>query len=51
MIDTQLRPETLRHTDPRFDDMARFMEWVSEDFDHHFTREGDELVVTASSER
>jgi poly-gamma-glutamate synthesis protein (capsule biosynthesis protein) len=51
MIDTQLRPEVLRHTDPRFDEMARFMEWASEDFDHRFSREGDEVVVTASSQR
>jgi len=45
LIDKQLRPEVLRHGDPRFDDALRFMEWVSEGFDHRFTVEGDEVVV------
>ncbi len=49
LIDPTLRPEVLRHTDPRFDDMTRFMEWASEGYDHRFTRDGDELVVTASA--
>jgi poly-gamma-glutamate capsule biosynthesis protein CapA/YwtB (metallophosphatase superfamily) len=46
LIDRQLRPEILRAGDARFDDAVRFMEWVSEDFDHRFTVEGDEVVVT-----
>ena len=46
LIDKQLRPEVLRGGDPRFDDAVRFMEWVSEDFDHRFTVEGDEVLVT-----
>jgi poly-gamma-glutamate capsule biosynthesis protein CapA/YwtB (metallophosphatase superfamily) len=46
LIDKRLRPEVLRRGDPRFDDAVRFMEWVSEDFDHRFTIEGDEVVVT-----
>jgi len=46
LIDKQLRPEVLRGGDPRFDDAVRFMEWVSEDFDHQFTVEGDEVLVT-----
>ena len=45
LIDKQLRPEVLRGGDPRFDDAVRFMEWVSEDFDHRFTVEGDEVLV------
>jgi poly-gamma-glutamate synthesis protein (capsule biosynthesis protein) len=48
LIDKQLRPEVLRSSDPRFDDAIRFMDWVSEDFDHRFTIEGDEVVVTGS---
>jgi poly-gamma-glutamate capsule biosynthesis protein CapA/YwtB (metallophosphatase superfamily) len=47
LIDTALRPEPLRGDDPRFDDALRFMEWVSEDFNHAFRAEGDEVVVTA----
>jgi len=46
LIDKQLRPEVLRGGDPRFDDAVRFMEWVSEDFDHRFTVDGDEVLVT-----
>ena len=46
LIDKQLRPEVLRGGDPRFDDAVRFMEWVSEDFDHQFTVEGDEVLLT-----
>ncbi len=46
LIDRQLRPEVLRRGDARFDDAVRFMEWVSEDFDHKFTIEGDEVLVT-----
>jgi poly-gamma-glutamate capsule biosynthesis protein CapA/YwtB (metallophosphatase superfamily) len=47
LIDRKLRPEVLRAGDARFDDAVRFMEWVSEDFDHRFTVDGDEVVVTA----
>jgi len=46
LIDTRLRPEPLRRKDPRFDEALRFMEWVSEDFDHHFEVDGDEVVIT-----
>lgn len=48
LIDKELRPEVLRHGDPRFDDAVRFMEWVSEGFDHQFTVEGDEILVSGS---
>jgi poly-gamma-glutamate synthesis protein (capsule biosynthesis protein) len=48
MIDTQYRPEILRNSDARFTDIVQYMEWVSKGFDHKFTVEGDEVVVTAS---
>ena len=46
LIDKQLRPEVLKRDDARFDDAVRFMNWVSEDFDHKFVLEGDEVSVT-----
>ena len=46
LIDRQLRPEVLKHGDARFDEAVRFMEWVSEGFDHKFTIEGDEVLVS-----
>ena len=45
LIDTKLRPEILTRGDPRFDDAVRFMDWVSEDFDHTFSIEGDEVRI------
>ena len=48
LIDKQLRPEVLKHGDPRFDDMVGYMDWTSGDFDHKFAVEGDEIVVTGS---
>ena len=48
LIDRKLRPEVLRAGDPRFDDAVRFMDWVSEGFDHRFTVEGDEVRVTGA---
>jgi poly-gamma-glutamate synthesis protein (capsule biosynthesis protein) len=47
LIDTRLRPEPLRRNDPRFADAVNFMDWVSEDFDHKFTVEGDEVLISA----
>ena len=44
-IDKQLRPEVLKHADPRFDVVVNFMDWVSEGFNHKFTVEGDEVVL------
>jgi len=46
MIDKQYRPEVLRNGDARFDDMVSYMEWTSEDLQHKFTVNGDEVVVT-----
>lgn len=45
LIDKQLRPEPLRHDDPRFADSVKYMEWVSEGFPHIFTIKGDEVFV------
>lgn len=47
LIDPQLRPEVLKGGDPRFQDAVDFMEWVSEDFPHRFTIDGDEVVIGA----
>ena len=46
LIDKELRPEPLHHGDPRFDDAVKFMDWVSEEFPHKFTIEGNEVVIT-----
>jgi poly-gamma-glutamate capsule biosynthesis protein CapA/YwtB (metallophosphatase superfamily) len=48
IIDKQLRPEILRNGDPRFDEMVRYMDWASEDYEHAFRVEGDEVVVTGA---
>jgi len=45
-IDTQYRPTVLRKGDARFEDMVRYMDWTSDGFDHKFTVEADEVVVT-----
>lgn len=47
IIDTKYRPELLHNGDPRFDDVVRYMDWTSEDFDHKFTVSGDEVFLTA----
>ena len=45
LIDKQCRPEALHQGDTRFHDAVNYMDWVSEDFDHKFVVEGDEVVV------
>ena len=47
LIDTKLRPEPLKRGDPRFADAVRYMDWASEDFEHKFIVEGDEVLITA----
>lgn len=47
LIDKKLRPEVLRNGDVRFQEALQFMEWVSEDFDHQFKVEGDEILITS----
>jgi poly-gamma-glutamate capsule biosynthesis protein CapA/YwtB (metallophosphatase superfamily) len=49
IIDTKLRPEPLQRSDPRFDEMVRFMERVSADFDHRFLAEADEVIVSGAA--
>ena len=46
LIDKQLRPEVLHRGDARFEDAVNFVDWASEDFDHKFIVEGDEVTVT-----
>ena len=45
-IDKQLRPEVLKRGDSRFADAVRFMNWASEDFEHTFVIDGDEVMVS-----
>ena len=47
LIDKQLRPEVLRHDDPRFDEAVRYMAWVSDAFDPRLQIYGDEVVIGA----
>jgi poly-gamma-glutamate synthesis protein (capsule biosynthesis protein) len=47
LIDRQLRPEVLGKNDTRFNEAMRYMEWASEGFDHRFSVEGDEVVISA----
>jgi poly-gamma-glutamate capsule biosynthesis protein CapA/YwtB (metallophosphatase superfamily) len=46
LIDKELRPEPLRNGDSRFDEAVHYMEWASEGFQHTFTIQGDEVVVS-----
>jgi hypothetical protein len=48
IIDRQLRPEVIASADPSFVDALQYMRWASEDFNHRFTIEGDEVVVTSA---
>ena len=45
IIDTDLRPEVLLRSDPRFEEAVEYMEWASEGLPHTFEVEGDEVVV------
>lgn len=49
LIDRELRPEPLRHGDPRFDDALRFMSSVSEGYGAAFEIEGDAVRVLPKS--
>ncbi len=49
IIDKQLRPEVLHSSDPRFADAVKFMDWVSEDRNHKFTVQGDEVLVQSNA--
>jgi poly-gamma-glutamate synthesis protein (capsule biosynthesis protein) len=48
LIDRELRPEILKRGDPRFDESVEFMDWVSEDFNHKFVLEGDEVLIASA---
>lgn len=45
LIDRELRPEGLRAGDGRFEDLVRYMDWASEDFEHKFRVAGEEVIV------
>jgi poly-gamma-glutamate synthesis protein (capsule biosynthesis protein) len=45
LVDKQLRPEPLRNGDPRFSEAVNYMDWASDEFEHRFAVEGDEVVV------
>ena len=45
IIDTQLRPEVLLSSDPRFAEAVEYLDWASEELPHTFKVEGDEVVV------
>ncbi len=45
LIDPQLRPEVLLNPDPRFGDAVNFMDQVSEEFEHSFAVDGNEVVI------
>ena len=47
-VDKQLRPEVLHNGDPRFEDALKYMEWISEEYEHKFVVDGDEIVVTGA---
>lgn len=49
LIDRELRPEPLRHGDPRFDDAVRFMTDVSAGYGAAFVRRGDDIGITAAA--
>jgi poly-gamma-glutamate capsule biosynthesis protein CapA/YwtB (metallophosphatase superfamily) len=46
-FEEKYRPQVLRGRDPGFAKVLAYMEWASEDMPHHFTVEGDEVVVSA----
>jgi len=48
MIDQQLRPEVIHQGDPRFADAVNYIDWASEGFNHKFTVEGDEVVISGA---
>jgi hypothetical protein len=47
LIDTKLRPEPLETGDPRFGELVKYWEWVSDQFPHRFRVEGNEVVIEA----
>jgi poly-gamma-glutamate synthesis protein (capsule biosynthesis protein) len=46
LVDKQLRPEVLLGSDPRFDEAVGYMDWASEDFEHTFVTNGNEVMIS-----
>jgi hypothetical protein len=46
-MNTKGQPEPLSETDPRNDEVFKYMKWLCKDqgLDTHFTRDGDEIVI------
>ena len=47
-INPRAQPYAVRREDPKFDEILKFTEWVSDQHPHKFRVEGDEIVVDAS---
>jgi poly-gamma-glutamate synthesis protein (capsule biosynthesis protein) len=45
-MDHRYRPALLHAGEPKFEQVLKYMEWVSEDMPHRFEVEGDEVIVT-----
>jgi hypothetical protein len=48
-VNNQAQPEILASRDERFQEILRYMEWVSDQFPHTFKVEGNEIVVKTSA--
>ena len=48
-INKQAQPEALKQGDERFQEILRYVEWVSDQVPHTFKVEGDEIVVQSSA--
>jgi poly-gamma-glutamate synthesis protein (capsule biosynthesis protein) len=46
LIDTQLRPQVLKRSDARFQEVVDYLSWASEGFNCRPSAEGDEIVLT-----
>jgi hypothetical protein len=46
LIDTELRPEILSPGDARFEDAVQYMDGISDDFAHTFSRHAGEVEIT-----
>ena len=47
-INSKAQPAVLSRSDPKFEEILDYMEWVSDQHAHRFTRDGDEIVVETS---
>jgi len=46
LIDKQLRPQVLKRSDARFQEVVDYMSWASEGFNCNLSAVGDEIVIT-----